>query len=1407
MQTGDPLQILLIDLDPDRDRIEGILRAAGFSPDLHVLRSSSLKAGPPPGSWDLILAPEAAEEAILQAWGRDLPLALLGEEETPSTERIGVWIPRATLPSRLPAVAARFLEGRRQRDLEARLQALIENAVVGVYVLQDGRIVRANRRLAAFLGYEDPQALEGHPFVRFIYPPDRPLLQAFLRQIEVAPETEEPRSVLIRFQRPDGSSVLGEMTARPIRHQGRPGVQGLIWDLSPLQRRLSQLETLQEAAWRINASLDLEEVCEAVHWAVTQLMPVDAFWISLNEGTRIHDLYLVDQGQRFPPRFRTPGRGLAGMVMERRQSLLVRDAYETPDFPGDPFGTGLLPRSLVAVPLLVEERVVGAMAVQSYRSETYDEEDKALLEILAGHAAVALENAQRHRDLRRSLQRLEVLRRVSQRLSSTLDPEEVYQILYEGVGELMPNDAFWISVLREDLTLEDVFQVDRGIRYPPTRRPMESGLTGRVISTGTSLWTPDLSRHPELVEKADREGEGELPRSLIIVPMRAGREILGALSTQSYRKGAYTEEDVALLEILAGHAAVAIQNALRYQSQVRRAAELSVLHQIAVAASQEELGPRELLAQAAEALYRHLYPHHTSLFLWDPELGRLTFCWGAPSVPESFRQARLRPGEGITGAAFALGRPVLVPDVEKDHRYLQIHPDTRSELAVPVRFRDQVLGVINVESPRPNDFGLEDMRFLTTLAGQIAAALEQQRLRQEIQRWARELEVEVEARTREIRSLLTLSQRLSQALTPGEVADALLETLSEPLSATLLALLLPSLAGGSASLHLFLRHPADGAQVQQLSEWIRTQAEARGLPLGAEEPHLAPVSFPPGFEEGPPLEVPPREVHTVALHLADGSQGLLFAVPSPQGERLQFLETALLLAQQALERIRLALAAEESRLGALVEGIQDGVMLLDEAGRLLIGNREGTRLYQELCACGPSPFPAPEEDCPIHTPLDAWLKGGGTGSSTWEREVRGRLYVLRSSYLPPPREEEAGTFALHIRDVTEERKAQEQLFQASKMAALGELAAGVAHEINNPLTAVVGFAEILLHSPLLPPELRATAQSIYQGGVRATEIVRRMLAFVREQREPELREVDPVQVVENALLLVRQQIQRRGIDLVLQVQDPVPSLWLAPGPFQQVLLNLINNARDAILEADSPEKRIEIRIRTEGNDLVLEILDTGPGLPPGQEDRIFDPFFTTKEPGKGTGLGLAITYRIVQDHGGTIEAENRPEGGALFRLRFPRIPSVLPLRESQEDRTPPRVRAKQVLIIDDDPAVSALLTHLFQGQGTYVEVVPEGRRGLEQALALDPDLIFLDLRLPGLSGQEVYQALRDLRPELVRRLIFITGDLIRPGVQEFLRQSGQPYLLKPFLIQEVRQAVAYVLAQEERPSRRTESSG
>ena len=486
--------------------------------------------------------------------------------------------------------------------------------------------------------------------------------------------------------------------------------------------------------------------------------------------------------------------------------------------------------------------------------------------------------------------------------------------------------------------------------------------------------------------------------------------------------------------------------------------------------------------------------------------------------------------------------------------------------------------------------------------------------------------------------------------------------------------------------------------------------------------------------------------------------------------------TSAVLAQQA----RAPAAAMWSR---VADGLGIALTIIDGRGRVA----EANRAFGQLVRSAPKSLTGWPW---IALVPPAWGDGiaqvlGAPEDARPEVELKagGRTFIASAFAMPAATR---GERVLVLDDHTERRRLQEQLFQSEKMSAIGQLIAGVAHELNNPLTSVVGFADFLAEQPQVPAGLREPLEVLRTEAERASTVVKNLLRFARKH-DPERRRLPAKPVVESVASLLRGQLLAQNVELQLEFEADLPEIDLDPQRLTQVLLNLINNSAQAIAGTSRPGT-IVLRTRRWHGGVAIDVRDDGPGMPRAVAGQAFEPFFTTKPEGQGTGLGLPIAQGIVREHGGQITLTTAPGEGATFTVE---LPSASGPRRSDPGIVPvaPQ-RALKVLVVDDEPHILHYLRATLESWGHEVVTAGDGAAALETARQQPWDVIVTDLRMPRVSGRDFYEALASEHPELARRVVFSTGDTVRGDTLAFLERQGRPVLHKPFSLGDLRSALA-----------------
>jgi PAS domain S-box-containing protein len=413
------------------------------------------------------------------------------------------------------------------------------------------------------------------------------------------------------------------------------------------------------------------------------------------------------------------------------------------------------------------------------------------------------------------------------------------------------------------------------------------------------------------------------------------------------------------------------------------------------------------------------------------------------------------------------------------------------------------------------------------------------------------------------------------------------------------------------------------------------------------------------------------------------------------------------------------------------------------------------------------------------------------------------IWVEMTAHAEPAGADGAVRIEALVRDVSERKKLDDeardlyhQLLQAEKMAALGQTISGVAHELNNPLATILNWAERLTQQTALDESMRRGLETILSESERAARIVRNLLTFARK-RQTTRAMVDVNQVIRETLALRAYEQRVNNIAIIEALAAGLPQVFADGHQIQQVVLNLVMNAEQAILASNG---RGTLVVRTwhdaRQESIILEVNDDGPGIAEELQPKIFDPFFTTKEVGQGTGLGLSVAYAIVQEHGGRIRLESQPNRGASFYVDLP-VSGRLPASTTARGRLEPTAAAPasgSILVVEDEAALAAAVIDALRDAGFTVDYAADGEQALIKIAEQAFDAVVCDLKMPRLDGKAFYRALATAAPSLVKRVIFVTGDVAGTKAEEFLEESGCRWLAKPFRLGDLLRAVKETLA-------------
>lgn len=1040
------------------------------------------------------------------------------------------------------------------------------------------------------------------------------------------------------------------------------------------ERRAERLQRLQEVGNALARSLDERAILGEIGRQLPRVVRADAVLVlvpDLEAGTFQSRLHLVQGMERAPiVDGRLADAGIVASAARLGRAVRVADcAAERGQLPADFLADGMQVGSAIAVPMITGTRLLGVVLVATLEPGAHGPEDEEALATVAAQAASALTNARLYAESQQEQRQSEALADVARAVSESLRLGEVLNLILRHALALLRAEGGAVALRRDDY-LHTVAAVGGAKLLAGMHIPVNGSITGKAVTEGTYVIANDAWSHPSLYRPTARV---LALRNTLIVPLITARGAIGALTVIN-RDADFTEEDARVLQRFADHVAVAIVNARLFEEVAEATQEWRV-------------------AFDAIPVGMLVLDEHARIARFNARALQIAGVRGVQTLlGRSFYDAVLggvAPGalaENPVGAAMDEGITA------------------RATLHAPLRGR--ILDVL--ASPHPNGgavVSFDDVTEVHALAARHRAVVETtndailitdtERRIAFANRAAHELfgyeelvglpvdrtvapeHAEV-VRSRETAAFEGTPQRYEAMIVRADGERRIVSVSTAPLHEV------GEVQGIVASLRDVTEERRARDAVAESEARYRNLFEtaldaiytldARGVFTSANEATSRIVGIPVAEILGRTIEpliasedFPFVKEHFKAALSGEARRYECRAVGAAGPREVSVTNTPIRVGGRVVgvlgiardvtdERARAeALARSEARYTRLVESASDAIFTLDEEGCFTSVNRaleQGTgRARDELLG---RPF-ATVLAGPDHDSL--WLLFAETLRGNRERgEFRylDRAGALRTSSIITAPIVEGGRVVGILgvaRDVTEEKLLMEQLIQQEKLAAIGQLVSGVAHELNNPLAGVLAFSQLLLASPALTGEQRAATETIHQEGKRAAKIVTNLLTFAR-QHPPERTLTDLNQVVQDTLELRRYAMQLEHVEISTDLDDALPTTWADPFQLQQVMLNLIGNAEHAVVAQEGP-RRIHVATRRVGEALRVSITDSGVGIAPEHMDRIFNPFFTTKPVGQGTGLGLSISDGIVREHGGRMRVESEPGRGTTFHVEIP----------------------------------------------------------------------------------------------------------------------------------------------------------
>jgi GAF domain-containing protein len=1072
-------------------------------------------------------------------------------------------------------------------------------------------------------------------------------------------------------------------------------------------RRRREAETLQTATQALSATIDLQAIFEVILSELRQVVPYDSASIQQLKGDRLE----IIGGHGFPNiedllgvSFDITARDNPNREVVRTRSPLILDDAPTvySEFKREPHAQAGI-RSWLGVPLLFGDRLMGMLALDRQEPGAYTQEHARLALAFAAQAAIAIENARLFQETETRAREMAALASVGQAMT-TLELDDVLDNIAEHALQTAQAEISSVYLLDDEqkrLTAKSVHGAQRNVLAQATFT-LGEGTIGQVALTGQPLIVHDTTA--DTVFTAKTKASQQI-HSCMTVPLAVKGRVIGTLEVCN-KVGAekFTEDDQRLLGAFAAQAAIAIENARLYQEVSRHLEEVQILNRVAMGVT-STLDFDEVIHRALAILLGTRNFERLNILLLDEAKGEL---WLHPALAGSDifpKRADLRIplGKGIVGQVARTGRPLRVNDVREDPSYIEGYPDTLSELCVPLRVGERIIGVLDVQSTRLGAYSESEERLLTTLAGQLSTIIENVRLFEESQQ-----------RVRELTALTQVSQALNEARDLNTILDIVLEeafSLLECREGSIILIDPP----GSNQLRIVAERGLGTAVVEAFNRrpvYTHEGTYKRALRTGR-------------LVEVPDTSVDPDFLHDVGSRAGEitnvplvtdrGALGLIAVDAVPRDETTRRLLMALAdMAAVAIAKERLYLEtadrlAEVSTLYTLstqITGSLSQTSVLDSIVTIL-------KLTLDCRACNIFLLEPGGEYLQLEASSGLGMTWEGTSRLKADQGISGRvLRERRSIYVPDAQQEFDLLFSdsairsllivplivrdrvigtLSIDDVkanafdnegrlltiaaaqaavaienaqlyeslqgsyTELEQAYDELRHLDKMKS--EFVQNISHELRTPLTFIRGYVELLQDGDMgkLTAEQAGALGIVANKAEALSRLVDDIISLQQAgQASMRFEALSLTQLGHMAVQAAQASAADAGITLLDAIPDGLPNVMGDKRRLSQVIDNLLQNA----IKFSDAGDTVTVRMSEEDTSIRIEVEDTGIGVPPDEQARIFERFYqvdgTTTRRFSGTGLGLAIVKQIVENHGGQVGVESVLGEGSLFYFTIPK---------------------------------------------------------------------------------------------------------------------------------------------------------
>ena len=1213
-------------------------------------------------------------------------------------------------------------------------------------------------------------------------------------------------------------------------------------------RRRQEAETLREVGAILVATLDVDTVLDRLLEQINRVVPNDATNVMLIEGDKVRSVrrrgYEQVGGEAYTSTLQAPISDvpILQQMVETGEPVVIPDTYADPNWVRFPETEWI--RSYAAAPISVRGKAMGFLNVNSTTPGFFGLQNAEQLRMFANQVAIALENARLYEETRQRVRELSLLYETGEVVSGTLALDEMLDVAVNAVSQALSFDFVVISLVDEQAgevrSVRGLGVSERQVR-DAHRRLDEKDIMADIIRTGRTEvvegWDDRFDR-----EMFEREGHAALVR--VFTPLVAHNRNIGLIEAgyRRERRARITEYEIRLLRALVDRIAAAVENARLYQETVTRTQELATLLDASAALS-SSLELKDVLTALAEHVMHVVKGAGCVLSRWDQAANRVVTLVNRFEDPE-----RIGTGdESFDLHNYPLTAQVLQhrelavvavddPNADPAEVALLKQMGAQTLLMLPLVARDEVVGLMELYSDVPGyRFTTDHIRLAQTLADQAGVAISNARLFEEVRGFTQVLEQRVAERTEDLRQALDqlttehsrvemlyrITSELSASLDLDRVLNRALTLLVDAIGAPRGSIMLvdqetdalihraalgktPALppggkitrfrrGNGLAGWVIQKRKSVIVADVLTDERWIkqpgRSSADFRSalaIPLEAADDVLGALLM---FHPQPDYFTQDhlRLVEAAARQVAIGiNNAELYRLIRDQAERLG----SMLRAQQE----------EASKSQAILEAVADGVMVANAQGRVILFNEAAEHI---LGAVREEIIGRPTDDLlglygaagtALVNQVRQWQTSTEARSQMPSLEQRLRIEERHINVHVAPvtlGDEYLGTVSI-FRDVTKEVEVDR---------AKTEFVSTVSHELRTPMTSIKGYADLILLGAAgqMNDDQRRFLSIIKANADRLSVLVNDLLDISRLEGgrvELDIKPLSLESLVDQVATTLRAKIEDKGLTLSLHIPPDLPPVMGDRDRVIQILTNLVSNAYQYTPTGGS----IDVRALCAAGMVQVDVADTGIGIAPEDQPKVFDRFFRADDPKvqefSGTGLGLAIVKSLVEMQSGRIWLDSEVGKGSTFSFTLPTA------REGEEEPAPTPVELqpaaeirhngkRHVLVVEDDLDIAQLISHHLTDKGYIVSTAGRAEEAFQAARTELPDLITLDIYLPGADGFELLQHLKSDETTADIPVVIVS---VLADKNQGLRLGAVDYMTKPLDEQLLLNTVGRVLA-------------